>query len=105
MEFGANGAGKLAKNKGGFHCRGIRPRFNDQTSLARDRVWADLEMHHLALLTFAAFDMRGSAIGEGGPQSLTLPAGIRVIDAPIHALGEVAKRIWHAQHNPFALDE
>src|SRR6266478_8589048 len=74
-------------------------------SLVRERVGSKLEMNDHRLASLAAFlEPRGS-VAAAGPQSSALPAGIRVIDASIEALGIEAKRIGHAQRNHLAVLE
>src|SRR6266567_2213286 len=64
-----------------------------------------VEVNDLAHLAFAALDMGGRPIREGGPQALALPTGVHVVKAAVHTLGEIADRIWHAHHDPFAIHQ
>src|SRR5262249_11333909 len=47
----------------------------------------------------AAVLVRRGPVAVGGPQAAALPAGIRVIDASVQALGKEAQRVWNAQHD------
>src|SRR5258708_23183754 len=92
---------ELTQKRGRIPPCGTRPRFNQhRPGLFRQRIGAQLEVNDLAHLAFAALDVSGSPIGEGGPQSLALPTRSHVVEAPVHALGEIADGVWHAHHNP-----
>src|SRR6266566_1832885 len=61
--------------------------------LIGQRIGTDLEVHDLAGLALAAFDMSRRAFGIGREQALALPSGRRIVEAPVHALGVIAHRI------------
>ena len=75
----------------------------------RQRIGAQLEVHHqrarqrLARRARTggvnAFDVRWRSVAGGHPQSFALPAGIRIVDAAVHAFGEETHRIGDAQFN------
>src|SRR5262249_42581886 len=52
-----------------------------------------------------ALDVRRGAVAGGHPQSFAFPAGIRIVDAAIHALGEEAHGIGDAQFNDLAIGQ
>src|SRR5882672_9728929 len=56
----------------------------------RQRVGPDLEVHDLALLALAAFDMRRGTARIGRENALALPTGAGIVDAPVHVLREEA---------------
>src|SRR5438270_5084081 len=81
-------------------------RFNQPPSaLFRQRIGTKLEVHYLAHLAFAALDMGGGAVGEGGPQAFALPTRGHIVEAPVHPLGEIADGIGDAHHDPFAVHD
>src|SRR5262249_38165983 len=75
------------------------------TRSPREWVGAELELDDLARRPLAAFDMEGCSGGVGRPQPLAFPAGIRVVDAPVHPLGIEAHRIRDTQGHELAIDE
>ena len=54
----------------------------------RERVGPKLEACRLRPVSLTALEMEHCPGSRGGPQRLTFPAGIGVVDAPIHILGE-----------------
>jgi len=58
---------------------------------------------HLAGRALAAFDVENSARGVRRPQPLALPAGLRIVDASIEALGEEPDRIGHTEGDELAV--
>src|SRR4051812_2739351 len=74
-------------------------------ALLRQSVRPDLELDDLARRPFAAFHVERSTGADRGPQTLPLPAAVRVVDATIHPLGVEAERVRHAQDDPFAILE
>src|SRR5437667_10332726 len=62
-----------------------------------ERVGPELELHDLARRPLAALDVERRARGVGGPQPLALPAGVRIVDAPVHPLGVEAHGVGHAK--------
>src|SRR5881628_26745 len=63
----------------------------------RERIGAELELHDLARRPLAAFDVEGRSCGVGRPQPLTLPAGVRIVDAPVHPFGVEAHGVGNAK--------
>src|SRR6266403_354633 len=57
------------------------------------------------LLALAAFHEPRRAVSAGRPQPAALPAGRRIVDAPVEALGVKPQRIRHAQHDHLAVLE
>src|SRR5882672_2899695 len=87
---------------------GVEPALNNDKStpgLLRQRIGTQLEVHDLAGLALAAFDVSRGAVGEGGPQALTLPTRARIVDASVHALGKIADRVRNAQNRPLAVHQ
>src|SRR5687768_12354209 len=70
------------------------------TQLPLKRIVADLELHHLALGPLAAFDVPHEVGAVVRPQGATLPPGLRIVDARVHAARVEAERIRHAQRDP-----
>src|SRR5207247_9517807 len=62
-----------------------------------ERIGTELELHDLARGPFAPFDVEGRSGAVGRPQSLALPASIRIVDASVHPLGVEAHGIRHAE--------
>src|SRR5262249_58308202 len=57
------------------------------------------------LLALPAFHEPRRAVAAGRPQSSSLPAGARIIDASVEALGVEAERVRDAQHDHLAVLE
>src|SRR5579872_84356 len=72
--------------------------FVDRERLVGQRIRPQLELHGLAGCALAAFEVPRSARGIRGPESLALPAGFRIIDAAVQALGEEAHRVGNSHH-------
>src|SRR5215472_5417132 len=62
-------------------------------------------MHDQRLHALAALLEPRRAVAARRPQSATLPAGARIVDAPVEALGVEAERIGDAQHDHLAVLE
>ena len=60
--------------------------------LFRERVGTKLEVHDLARRPFAGFHVERSSGTHRGPQPLTFPAGVRIIDPSIHPLETCGNR-------------
>src|SRR6185369_11373112 len=60
-------------------------------------------MRRQRLRAFAAFDQPRRAITVRRPQAAALPAGIRIVDAAVEALGVEAERVWHADRDHLAV--
>src|SRR6478672_13495082 len=73
--------------------------------LARERIRSELKFHHLRQGTQAAFEMERRAVAGGGPDAPAFPAGIGIIDAAVHALGEKAHRVRHAHLDELAIHQ
>src|SRR3989454_7364155 len=63
----------------------------------RERIGAELELHDLARRPLAAFDVEGRSCGVGRPQPLTLPAGVRIVNTPVHPFGVEAHGVGNAK--------
>src|SRR5262245_64016360 len=74
-------------------------------SLPRQRIRPDLELHHLRQRALAALDVERGALAVGGPDAAAFPARVRIVDAPVHALGIEAERVGHAHTDPLGIDE
>src|SRR5437667_1959870 len=71
----------------------------------RERIGTKLELHDLARRSLAALDMEGRSGAVGRPQSLALPASIRIVDAPIHPLRVEAHGIRDAKGDELPVHE
>src|SRR5262245_51248500 len=71
----------------------------------RKRVRAKLEVHDDRLLALPTFHEPRRAVAAGRPEAAPLPAGCRVVDATIEALGVEAERVRNAQHHHLAVLE
>src|SRR3954467_9087649 len=49
--------------------------------------------------------MEWRAVAIGAPETFAFPSGVRIVDPPIHALGEEAHRIGHAELDELAVDQ
>src|SRR6059036_3559743 len=67
----------------------------------RQRIGTKLEVQDLGLCPFAAFDVERSPVAEGRPQTFALPAGLWIVDAPIHPFGVKTHGIGHAKSDEF----
>src|SRR5262245_41683597 len=74
-------------------------------TLIRERIRPELEAHYLGQSAFAGLEVKHSSSGVGRPNGLSLPAGIGVVDASVHPLGEIADRVRDAQGDELAVDE
>src|SRR5215469_593537 len=99
-------ANARAKRKRRTPQSGIRLSIQTLTrNLFRQRVRTILDVDHLALLALAAFKVRLRAARVLRPQALALPAGARIVDAPVKILRIEAHRIGHPHDHPLAVDE
>src|SRR4051794_6623711 len=71
----------------------------------RQRVRSHLEVHGQWPAAKAAFAQPWRAVAARAPQSTALPAGIRIVDAPVEPLGVEAHGIRDAQHDHLAVLE
>src|SRR6266536_2205193 len=70
-----------------------------------ERIGAKLESDDFRPVLLAALQVEHRPGRIGRPQRLAFPAGIGVVDAPIHPLGEIADRVGHAQHDELAIHQ
>src|SRR5271170_3383466 len=71
----------------------------------RQRVGAHLDVHGVWRHALAAFLEPRRAIAFGRPQAPALPAGLRIVDPGIEALGVKADRVRDAQRHHLAVDQ
>jgi class 3 adenylate cyclase len=71
----------------------------------RERVRTELEVHGDGLLALAAFHEPRRPIAAGRPQAAALPAGLRVVDAPVEALRVEPERVRDAQQDHLSVLE
>src|SRR2546428_3898890 len=71
----------------------------------RERIGAQLEVHDDRLLPLAALHEPRRPVAAGRPEPPALPAGVRVVDAPIEPLGVEAQRVRDAQQDHLAVLE
>src|SRR6267142_1750368 len=69
----------------------------------RQRIGPELEMRCQRLGALAAFDQPWRAIAVCSPQAAALPAGVRIVDAAVKALGIEAERIGNADRDHLAV--
>src|SRR5215218_3208142 len=67
--------------------------------LLGQRIRTELKVDSNRPAALAPFPQPGCPVAAGGPQPAALPAGMRVIDAPIKPLGVEAQRVWHPQRD------
>src|SRR5262249_40116768 len=65
----------------------------------RLRIGPHLDVYGGRLGALAAFLQPRRAVAVRAPQPAALPAGVRVIDAPVQALGKEAQRVRDTQHD------
>src|SRR6516162_637434 len=65
----------------------------------RQRIGPHLNVYGARLCALAAFLQPRRAVAVRAPQPAALPAGVRVIDSAVQALGKEAQRIGDAQHD------
>src|SRR4051812_23609221 len=83
--------------------RGPRRIIRSLPASLRERVGAELEVRRERLRALSAFDQPGRTVTVGSPQAAALPAGVRVVDAAVEALGVEAERIRHADRHHLAV--
>src|SRR5215510_13584647 len=69
----------------------------------RQRIGTQLEVDDDRLLAFATFHEPRRSVATSRPQPPTLPAGVRIVDAPVKSLGVEAQRVGDAQHDHFTV--
>src|SRR5439155_4184643 len=72
-------------------------------SSLRERIGTHLKPYDLARRAFSAFHVEGTARADGRPESPALPAGVRIVDPPVHPFRVVPERVWNAQHDPLPI--
>src|SRR6266576_3524656 len=65
----------------------------------RQRIRPDLDVYSARLGALAAFLQPRRAVAVRAPQSAALPAGVRVVDSAVQALGKEAQWVRDAQHD------
>src|ERR1700688_4218722 len=69
----------------------------------RQRIGPELDVHGARHRALAAFLEPGRAVAVGAPQPAAFPAGIRIVDPPIEALGVEAERIGNPDRDHLAV--
>src|SRR5438046_10023743 len=64
----------------------------DTARLFRERIGTHLKPDNLARRSFSAFHVERTARADRRPQSLALPAGIRIVDPPVHPFRVIPAR-------------
>src|SRR6266513_2923159 len=67
--------------------------------LLGERIGTQLDVHRARLRALAAFHQPWRAIAARAPEPASLPAGVRIVDAPVHPLGEETHWVRNAQHD------
>src|SRR5262245_64037420 len=70
--------------------------------LFRERIRTDLEMCDLSRGSFAPFGVPGDSRSIRCPNAATFPSGLWIVDAPVHAPGQVAHRVGNAHNDRLA---
>src|SRR4249919_3011445 len=81
---------KAAKGMRAFECRPGNP-----TASMREGIRAHLNLDGHGFHALAAFPHPRRTVAARDPQSAAFPAGVRIVDAAVKALGEEAGRIGH----------
>src|SRR5579862_862327 len=76
-----------------------------RASSISERIWSNLEVHHLRVRAFSGLAVERRSSAPSGPDSLAFPAGLRIVDAAVHPLGEEAERIRYAQHHELSVHQ
>src|SRR6266508_672701 len=71
----------------------------------RQRIGTNLEVHGHGRAALAAFPEPRRPVAAGRPQAAALPAGVRIVDASVEALGVEAHRVRHPQQDHLAVLE
>src|SRR5262245_31378168 len=74
---------------------------NERTCVrsVRQRIGPHLDVYGARLGALAAFLQPRRAVAVRAPQAAALPAGVRVVDSAVQALGKEAQRVRDAQHD------
>ena len=70
---------------------------------ACQRVGSQLEFYDFARRTFPTFEVEGRPGTVGRPETLSLPAGVGVINPAVHPLGVEPERIGNPENDPFPI--
>ena len=70
------------------------------SSLPRQRIRPNLEVHDLAFSALSAFDMPHEVGTVIRPEPAAFPAGVRIVDAPVHTARIESEGIRNAQLDP-----
>src|SRR5258708_19600913 len=70
-----------------------------------ERIRADLHLVNARRFFRAILVVEHRAGPRRRPQALALPAGVGIVDAAIHVLGEEAERVGHPQVDELAVDD
>src|SRR5580692_12586288 len=62
-------------------------------------------MDNLRYSAFAGFAVKWRARSPRRPDSLALPAGLRIVDPPVHSFSEKPQGIRYAHHHPLAVHQ
>src|SRR5688500_15461584 len=73
--------------------------------LSRQRIRPELEPERLAGGPLPPLHMEGGARADSGPEATPLPAGVRVVDAPVQPLRVEPHRIRDAEDDPLPILE
>src|SRR5271154_903291 len=68
-------------------------------------IGANLKVDYFRVCPFSRLAMERCARTPRGPDSLSLPGRLRIVEAPIHPLGEEADGIGHAQDDELSVDQ
>src|SRR3569833_3165687 len=79
------------------------PSFRSYRRLVRQRIGPQLEVRRQRPSPLAAFDQPWRPIAIRRPQTTAFPAGVRIIDAAVEALGIEALRVRHADRDHLAV--
>src|SRR2546428_12856819 len=65
----------------------------------RQRIRPHLDVYGARLRALATFHQPRRAVAVGAPQPTALPAGVRIVDAPVQTLGVEAHRVGYAHQD------
>src|SRR5215472_11184337 len=71
----------------------------------RQRIGPHLDVYSARLWALAAFLQPRRAVAVRTPQSAALPAGVRVVDSAVQALGKETQRVRDTQHDHLPIHE
>ena len=73
--------------------------------LVCEGIGANLEVDNFRECPFSGLAVKWRARAPGGPDSLALPTGIRVVEAAVHSLREEAQRVRYPKDHEFPLHQ